>query len=63
MTKIEFRTIIKKQMKKRKINIPELARQVGLNVQTLYNYLAGRTEMTSANLEAILYILGFNKIN
>jgi transcriptional regulator with XRE-family HTH domain len=57
MTKIDFRAEIKKLMKKRKINVPALAREVELNPQTLYNYLAGRTEMTSGNLEKILEFL------
>lgn len=63
MAKIDFRQVVKKRMIKKKINIPELARQVGLNVQTLYNYFAGKSEMTSANLEVILDILDFNKID
>jgi len=44
-------------MKKQKINTPELARRAELNSQTLYNYLAGNSEMTSANLETIFEIL------
>lgn len=63
MKKIDFRQIIKKQMCKKKINTPELARQAGLNVQTLYNYLAGKSEMTTFNLESILKILGLTKLS
>jgi predicted transcriptional regulator len=59
---IDFRKEIKKLMKKQKINTPELARRAGLNVQTLYNFLAGKSEMTAGNLSVILDILGINKI-
>lgn len=62
MAGIEFRRIIKSAMKKQKINTPELARRAQMNAQTLYNYLAGKSEMTGGNLEAILGILGFKKI-
>jgi len=57
MRKVDFRKEIKKRMKKQKINTPELARRAELNSQTLYNYLAGNSEMTSANLETIFEIL------
>jgi predicted transcriptional regulator len=59
---IDFRKEIKKLMKKQKINTPELARRAGLNAQTLYNFLAGKSEMTAGNLSVILDILGINKI-
>jgi len=54
MTKIDFRDQIKKLLKKNKLRVPQLAREVEMNQQTIYNYLAGRTEMTSGNLEKIL---------
>jgi len=63
MLRIDFRKVIKKQMKANKINTPELARKAELNVQTLYNFLAGKSEMTTANLETILEILGFKKLS
>jgi transcriptional regulator with XRE-family HTH domain len=59
---IDFRKEIKKLMKKQKINTPELARRAGLNAQTLYNFLAGKSEMTAGNLSVILDILGVDKI-
>jgi len=59
---IDFREEIKKRMKKQKINTPELARRAGLNAQTMYNYLAGKSEMTTANLSAVLDILGVKKL-
>ena len=55
--KIDFRKQIKKLIKKKKISVPQLARLVVMNPQTIYNYLAERTEMTSANLEKILMVL------
>lgn len=62
MTRIDFREEIKKRMKRQKINIPELARRAELNVNTVYNFFAGRSEMTSGNLEIILEILQVQKI-
>jgi len=62
MSMIDFRKEIKKRMKKQKINTPELARRAGLNAQTMYNYLAGKSEMTTGNLEAILEILQVKKL-
>ena len=55
--KIDFRSEIKKLLKKKKMSIPQLAREVEMNPQTIYNYLAGRTEMTAGNLEKILSFL------
>jgi len=63
MAKIDFRKEIKKQMKVAKIKTPELARKAELNVQTLYNFLSGKSEMTTSNLENILEILGFKKLS
>lgn len=57
MIKIDFRRQIKKLLKKKKMSIPQLARDVELNSQTIYNYLAGRSELTSKNLEKILTLL------
>jgi len=62
MSKIDFRKEIKKRMKTKKINTPELARQAELNVNTLYNYLSEKSEMTTGNLEPILKILEFTKL-
>jgi transcriptional regulator with XRE-family HTH domain len=50
----DLRTQIKSQMKRKKLSVPALARALGLNQQTLYNYLAGKSELTAANLEALL---------
>jgi predicted transcriptional regulator len=54
MGKIDFRTEVKRLLKKKKKNVPWLAREVDLNPQTVYNYLQGKTKMTSGNLEKIL---------
>jgi len=55
----DFRTQIKDLLKKKKMSVPQLARKVGLNQQTIYNYLAGRSQMFSGNLEQILKVLQF----
>ena len=62
MEKIDFRATIRRAMKKRRIQVPELARRTGLNHQTIYNYLAGRSEMTGANLERIFAELGIQAL-
>jgi transcriptional regulator with XRE-family HTH domain len=54
----DLRSKIKSQMKRKKLSVPALARALGLNQQTLYNYLAGKSELTAANLEALLGELG-----
>jgi predicted transcriptional regulator len=53
MAKMDFRKLIEKNLKKQKMNIPELARKVQLNPQTIYNYMTGSSQMTAANLENI----------
>ncbi len=52
-----FRKLIKKQLKKKKIVIPALARAVDCSNQTIYNYLAEDTEINAALLEKILNYL------
>ena len=58
MAKPNLRAAIKKQMKKQKLSVPALARALELNQQTLYNYLAGNTEMTADNLLRLIDHLG-----
>jgi len=53
----DLRKQIKKAMAKKKINIPEMARRIGCNQQTLYNYFAGGN-MTSKYIQTILAELG-----
>jgi transcriptional regulator with XRE-family HTH domain len=54
----DLRTQIKAQMKRKTLSVPALARTLGLNQQTVYNYLAGKSELTAANLEALLREMG-----
>ena len=56
-TKIDFRKSINQALRAQKMSVPDLARKVQLNPQTIYNYLAGRSEMTAASLEKIFSIL------
>ena len=58
MAKLNLRKQIKSQMKKRKLSVPAMARALELNPQTLYNYLAGKSELTAANMERLLDQLG-----
>ena len=58
MAKLNLRKQIKSQMKKRKLSVPAIARALELNPQTLYNYLAGKSELTAANMERLLEQLG-----
>ena len=51
---IDFRKMLKKEMKKRKLSVPALARAVELHHQTIYDYLEGKSQITAANLEKIL---------
>lgn len=44
-------------MEQLKINVPEMARRIGCNTQTLYNYIAGRTELTASILAQVLDVL------
>lgn len=53
----DFRQQIRTLLKHKKISIALLARQANLNQATLYNYLAGRSEMTAANLEKVFDVL------
>ena len=54
---MDFKAIIKKELKKQKMSVPQLARKVGLNYQTIYNYLLGKSDIKSGNLERILVAL------
>ena len=58
MAKLNLRKQIKSQMTKRKLSVPAMARALELNPQTLYNYLAGKSELTAANMERLLDQLG-----
>ena len=58
MAKLDLRKSIKRQMKKQELNVPALARAIDVNQMSLYNYLAGRSELTAANMEKLLAALG-----
>jgi transcriptional regulator with XRE-family HTH domain len=52
-----MREKIRTRIKELKTSIPEVSRKAGFNQVTLYNYLAGRSEITAAKLEKVLEIL------
>jgi len=54
---IDFKKSIHAEMKRHKISIPKMARKIGCNHQTLYNFFAGRTSLNSNLLSHILYEL------
>jgi len=60
---IRFRREIRTRMKEKNINIPKLARLAELNSQTLYNYFGGKSELTSGNLEKVLFLLNFKSLS
>ena len=51
---IELRKQLKGEMAKKKINTPEMARRIGANQQTLYDYFSGRKALGADYLQAIL---------
>ena len=54
---MDFRKLIKKEMRKKKMTTPKLARLCELNQETIYRYLRGGSEITSANLTKIFEVL------
>lgn len=59
--KFDFRTLIRRGLKERKMSVPELARAIKKNHQTIYNYLSGRTSMRDDTLAAILAVFDINQ--
>jgi transcriptional regulator with XRE-family HTH domain len=53
----DFRTTIRRAIKARKMSIPQLARLADCNPQTLYNYLAGRSEIKADLLAKVFAAL------
>lgn len=53
MSKIDIRKIIKVKLRIMRISIPELARRVQCNQQTLYNYLAGNSELRADLMQKV----------
>ena len=58
MTETDLRKTIKDKMWDLRLSTPQLARKLDLNQQTVYNYLAGRTQMNEDNLVRLLKVLG-----
>jgi len=58
MAKIDLRKIILSEMKKRKISIPAMARAIGANQQTLYDFFSGKKALGANYLQAVLNELG-----
>jgi len=54
---MNIRETITARMRQEKISVPAIARQLECNQQTLYNYLAGRSELGGALLEKLLTFL------
>jgi len=57
MKEINFRKTIRAALDRRKMSVPALARQAGCNPMTIYNFLAGRTEMKADLLAKVLSAL------
>jgi len=53
MNNTDFRYQIKILIAQKGISIPQLSRLVGLNQQTIYNFIQGKSQMTSSNLEKL----------
>jgi len=54
---MDLRKIIAARLRQQKIKVPAVARRLECNQQTLYNYLAGRSELGSGLLGKLLEIL------
>ena len=54
MAKIDLKKQILAEMKKRKISIPAMSRNIGCNQQTLYDFFAGRKALGANYLQALL---------
>jgi transcriptional regulator with XRE-family HTH domain len=51
---MDLRKIIKKEIEKQSLPYVELARRIGISDQTISNYLTGRSQLKSDNLEKLL---------
>jgi len=60
MASNDIRSIIRYKINQRRESIPQIARELDLNHQTLYNYLAGRSEMRADNLHRLFKYLGIS---
>lgn len=55
---IDFKKIIRAELKKQDMSVPVLAHKVECNYQTIYNYLNGKSTSNADLLEDILNVLG-----
>jgi len=53
----DLRTIIADAIRTQGLTIPQVAFMIDMNKSTLYNYLKGRSEMTSSNLAKLFEVL------
>jgi transcriptional regulator with XRE-family HTH domain len=58
MAIMDLKKQIKRQMKKRKLSVPVLARRLECHPGTLYDFLSGRRALGSDKLEKVLAELG-----
>ncbi|HIJ66818.1 MAG TPA: helix-turn-helix transcriptional regulator [Planctomycetes bacterium] len=52
--KIDRRRALREKIEKSKLTIPRLAARAGVNQQTIYNYLAGRSDMNLGTYDRIM---------
>ena len=57
MTNLDFRKQLSELIKKKKISIAKLARAADLSYGTIFNFLKGKSKMTSTNLAKCFDIL------
>lgn len=52
--KVDLRKQIKKEMARRKISTPAMARRIECHPQTLYDYFSGKRALTADYLQCLL---------
>ena len=58
---LNFRETIAKLLKKTGLSMAKVAREAGINHQTMYHYMSGKTDIKSENLSKILNVLKQHK--
>lgn len=53
-----IRETIRATMERQKISVMQISRRTELNHQTIYNYLAGRSDIKGETLEKLMQVLG-----
>ena len=56
--KLNLRKQLKAELNRQGVSVPAMARKLGCNQSTLYDYFAGRKAMTADYLQALLNELG-----